>query len=301
MSATAGKPNPWTGRPRFGLPQPTASAVRLFCFTPAGGGPTMYTQHAWAELPPSIEVMPVLLPGRAQRLAEPPLDSVEAMAAGALRGLRPMLDERPYALFGHSLGASVALEFARLVAAEGGVAQPLHLIVSARLPQGSLKPASVGGGRLLSEIADDREFITAIHGKYGTLQMVLDNPELMEMVLPMMRADFRAAETYALAPLESPLPVRAPSLSLPPSLPPSLPLSPPLSCYRAVSSRARLSAALLALPGPWLRVHCHSSYRLVGCVVADHRYQSQCSAESWTATARSSWRPGRRSRLTFAG
>jgi surfactin synthase thioesterase subunit len=182
----------------------------------------MYTQHAWAELPPSIEVMPVLLPGRAQRLAEPPLDSVEAMAAGALRGLRPMLDERPYALFGHSLGASVALEFARLVAAEGGVAQPLHLIVSARLPQGSLKPASVGGGRLLSEIADDREFITAIHGKYGTLQMVLDNPELMEMVLPMMRADFRAAETYALAPLESPLPVRAPSLSLPPSLPPSL-------------------------------------------------------------------------------
>ena len=66
---------------------------------------------------------------------------------------------------------------------------------------------------MLSEIADDREFITAIHGKYGTLQMVLDNPELMEMVLPMMRADFRAAETYALAPLESPLPVRAPSLS----------------------------------------------------------------------------------------
>lgn len=211
MSATAGKPNPWTGRPRFGLPQPTASAVRLFCFTPAGGGPTMYTQHAWAELPPSIELMPVLLPGRAQRLAESPLDSVEAMAAGALRGLRPMLDERPYALFGHSLGASVALEFARLVAADGAVAQPVHLIVSARLPQGSLKPVSGGGGRLLSDIADDREFIAAIHGKYGTLQMVLDNPDLMEMVLPMMRADFRAAETYALSPLESPLAVRAPS------------------------------------------------------------------------------------------
>ena len=50
------------------------------------------------------------------------------------------------------------------------------------------------GTARLTAIADDRAFITAIHGKYGTLQMVLDSPELMEMVLPMMRADFGAAE-----------------------------------------------------------------------------------------------------------
>lgn len=212
MSATAGRPNPWIGRPRFGLPQPTDSAVRLFCFTPAGAGPTTYTQNAWAELPPSIEIMPVLLPGRAQRLAESPLRSVEEMAAGALKGLRSMLAERPYALFGHSLGASVALEFARLIAAEASVPQPVHLIVSARLPHGSLKGAAdTGGASLVSGIADDREFVAAIHGKYGTLQMVLDNPELMEMVLPMMRADFGAAEAYTLVPLASPLTVRIPA------------------------------------------------------------------------------------------
>ena len=190
MSAAA-KANPWTGRPRFGLPQPSADALRLFCFTPAGSGPTTYTQNGWAELPPSIEVMPVLLPGRAQRIGEPALRSVEEMASGAFAALRPMLAERPYALFGHSLGASVALEFARLVAAEAaaGLPQPKHFIASARLPAGS--PTA---GPRLTAIADDRAFITAIHGKYGTLQMVLDSPELMEMVLPMMRADFGAAE-----------------------------------------------------------------------------------------------------------
>ena len=222
-ATAAGRPNLWSGRPRFGLPAPAADAVRLFCFTPAGAGPTTYTQAAWATLPPSIEILPVLLPGRAQRLAEPPLQSVEAMAEGALEGLRPMLAERPYALFGHSLGASVALEFARLVATDGSVPQPVHLIVSARLPQGSLKAAtSSGDSRTLSEIVDDREFIAAIHGKYGTLQMVLDNPDLMEMVLPMMRADFRAAEAYVLAPLASPLPVRMLRHLSPPFLSPSL-------------------------------------------------------------------------------
>ena len=96
-----------------------------------------------------------------------------------------------------------------MVATEPTTPQPVHLIVSARLPQGSLKVATDGVPcRLLSDIRDDREFVSAIHGKYGTLQMVLDNPDLMEMVLPMMRADFRAAEAYSLVPLASPLMVR---------------------------------------------------------------------------------------------
>jgi hypothetical protein len=78
MAQRGGPPatSPWIGRPRFGLPPPAADAVRLFCFTPAGSGPTTYTQNAWAELPSSIELMPILLPGRAQRLGEPPLRTV---------------------------------------------------------------------------------------------------------------------------------------------------------------------------------------------------------------------------------
>ena len=94
--------NKWIGRPKFGLPAPSPDATRLLCFTPAGCGPTTYTQHGWASLPASIEVAPVLLPGRAQRLGEAPLRTVAEMAAGAAQALAPLLGERPYAVFGHS-------------------------------------------------------------------------------------------------------------------------------------------------------------------------------------------------------
>jgi surfactin synthase thioesterase subunit len=149
------------------------------------------SDNGWKSLPGDIELAPVLLPGRGARLMEPPLCSVEAIAAAVLEGLRPLLAGRPYALLGHSLGASVASELARLISAEPHTPQPRHVFVSARHPF----PPSLGAAAM-HRIADNLAFVQAVHEKYQTLQMVLEHAELREMVLPMLRADFEAAESW---------------------------------------------------------------------------------------------------------
>jgi surfactin synthase thioesterase subunit len=193
--------NKWISRPKFGLPAPTADAVRLFCFTPAGAGPTTYTQNGWSNLPASVELAPVILPGRGQRFCEPVLKSVAEMAAAVFEGLRPILAGRPYALYGHSLGSLVAFEFARLVAAAGAPA-PVHIFLAAKGAPLTLDPATH-----LSTISDDMAFVKAVQEKYQSesMQMVIDSPDLMEMVMPMMRGDFSAAELYTV-PAAEPVP-----------------------------------------------------------------------------------------------
>eukprot|EP01048_Picozoa_sp_COSAG05_P022014 COSAG05_NODE_4245_length_1606_cov_18.880557_2_plen_250_part_00 len=190
--------NRWVARPKYGLPPPVVGAVRLFCFTPAGAGPTVYSSNSWTKLPPSIELAPVLLPGRAQRFTEEALRTVEEIAAQALDGLRPALAERPYALYGHSLGSCVALEFARLVAASADLPQPVHVFLAAK--GAPLTPSS----NPMASIPGDMDFVRAVQAKYESqaMQMVIDNPDLMEMVLPMMRADFGAAESYVVGTAE---------------------------------------------------------------------------------------------------
>ena len=192
--------NRWVARPKFGLPAPSAGAVRLFCFTPAGAGPTVYTSNSWAKLPPSIELAPVLLPGRAQRFGEQPLKTVAAIAQQAFEGLRPALGERPYALYGHSLGSCVALEFARLIVA-AGLPRPIHVFLAAK---GA--PLATNADPMAS-IPGDLDFVKAVQVKYQSeaMQMVIDNPDLMEMVIPMMRADFGAAESYVVTAAAQPL------------------------------------------------------------------------------------------------
>jgi len=106
----------------------------------------------------------------------------------------------------------VALEFVRLIAAQPALPQPTHLFVSARRPGGSVPPGggaeqAAAAGGTLTAIDDDVEFVRAVHARYGgeTLQMVLDNAELREMVVPMMRADFAAAEGYRMDPSAAPI------------------------------------------------------------------------------------------------
>ncbi len=164
------------------------AAIRLFCLPHAGAGTAMF--YGWKRfLPAWVEICPILLPGREARLAEDPwTDSRELIAAmtDALRGHLGL----PYAIFGHSMGALLAFELAQSLRA-AGQRPPEHLFVSGRMaPQ--LDP----GSRSLHTLPQDR-FIEAIDARYGGLpQEILANQELLEIYLPILRADLQLLETH---------------------------------------------------------------------------------------------------------
>jgi surfactin synthase thioesterase subunit len=184
MATPARSGDPWIVRPR---PNPAAS-LRLFCFPYAGLGASVF--RPWQALfPPSIELVPMQPPGREGRFSEKAFLDLSSLADAASTAMLPLLD-MPFAFFGHSLGALVSFEVARRLRRQGQPL-PLHLFASAhRAPQlPNPHPELRGLG--------DREFIDQVCRQYGGIpQAVLDAPELVELMLPCMRADFSVFETY---------------------------------------------------------------------------------------------------------
>lgn len=177
----------WVLRPR-----PVARArYRLFCFPYAGVGPSAY--RPWLDaLPGDLEARLVQLPGREGRWREAPLTRIDEIAPAVAAALRPELD-LPFAFYGHSLGALVAFEVARRLRALGAPA-PAHLFVAAHRGPHLPNPHPE-----MRHLADDA-FVTELRRRYdGIPQAVLDNPELLELMLPSLRADFHAYETYTYA------------------------------------------------------------------------------------------------------
>ena len=190
-------PRPWIVRPR---PSP-AARLRIYCFPYAGGGASAF--RTWPDdLPPEVEVCAVQLPGRESRFREAAFSDLRATAAAASEVLSPTLAE-PFALFGHSLGSWLAFEFARSLAAMGRV--PAHLFVSGR--RGPRLPERFPPLHTLP----DQEFVEGINSRYGGMAPeVLQNRELLKLLLPSLRADVRAVETYTYVPapkLECPISV----------------------------------------------------------------------------------------------
>lgn len=162
----------------FGSPHPGPEAeVLLFCLPYAGGGALAYRR--WPVLlAPGVGVEPVLLPGRERRIGEPAAVDPAALADAVQRRA-----DRPFAIYGHSMGARLGFELTVELRARGA-ALPLRLAVGAARPPDEFDPL-LG----IVELPDD-DFVEELVALGGTSDEVLAHPELRELLLPALRADF---------------------------------------------------------------------------------------------------------------
>jgi surfactin synthase thioesterase subunit len=164
--------------------------VPLFCFPHAGGAASYF--HPWsAPLAPGIEVLAVQYPGREDRAMEPGVTNIPDLADQIHAALRPSLSGT-FAFFGHSMGAILAFEVARRIARDEGRG-PAHLFVSGRAapPRHHHQNLHRAGNPAL---------IAELRSLGGTDPRILQDGEVLELILPTMRADYTASETYRFEP-----------------------------------------------------------------------------------------------------
>jgi medium-chain acyl-[acyl-carrier-protein] hydrolase len=169
-------------------PQNPRAPLRLFCFPHSGAG--AYIFRAWLpSFPAHIEVCPVRLPGRENRIDEPLIADMPALVRATAAGLRPYLD-RPFAFFGHSMGALLSFELARFLRRHYRLSAVRLFVSGHGAPH---LPAADPPCHALPEA----EFVAKLRELHGTPDEVLDNLELRALILPIVRADFAVCETYA--------------------------------------------------------------------------------------------------------
>jgi surfactin synthase thioesterase subunit len=185
MSQTSSDDNLWCRRYRPAK-EPTA---RLVCLPHAGGSAPFFRPVAMA-LDPAIDVVSVQYPGRQDRRAEKPISSM-AELADRLHGVLSRQPALPLALFGHSMGAVLAFELARLFEAAGTA--PATLVVSGRRAPSTHRDEAV-------HLLDDEGILNELRRMDGTAVLILNDEDMMRAALPALRADYLATETYQCAP-----------------------------------------------------------------------------------------------------
>lgn len=160
--------------------------MQLVCFPHVGGSAAFYGKMA-AALCPKVDVLAVQYPGRLDRRRENPLESVAELADQITTALAAWRD-RPLALFGHSLGAVIAFEVARRL--ERDDQPPVAMFASARRAPSRVRSES-------AHLLDDDALIREVRALGGTDPRVFDDDELIALALPVIRADYRAIETYS--------------------------------------------------------------------------------------------------------
>lgn len=172
-------------------PKPEAR-LRLFCLPYAGGGASIF--QSWRQqLPPGVELCAIQLPGRENRVSEAAFTRAEPLVATLAEELRPLLD-KPFALFGHSMGARIGFELARRFENDG--IDAAHLFASA-----GVAPQLPRDKKPIHEL-EDREFAEELRRLNSVPEAVLENTELREIFFPVLRADFAIVETYRHTPGE---------------------------------------------------------------------------------------------------
>lgn len=162
-----------------------AAPLRLFCFHHAGGTPSVYRD--WNEhLEANVEIVLVLKPGRGVRKDEPAFTRIKPLVDNLVEAIAPNLD-RPFAFFGHSMGALVSFELARTLAARGMPA-PIHLFAS------GCRPPSMHGRDSTHQLPSAR--LIKVVRELGSAPPELETTDFIRPRLPLLRADLAVCETY---------------------------------------------------------------------------------------------------------
>ncbi|MFJ4622044.1 thioesterase II family protein [Streptomyces sp. NPDC088812] len=168
-----------------------APRARLVCL-PHGGGTAAFFRP-WVEvLPADVELVAVQYPGRHDRLTEGCVTSMDAMADAVTAAIEPVLD-RPFALFGHSMGATIGYEV--VLRLEAQQVPPVRLFAS-----GQRAPRARRAAEPQLHLVDDAAMLAGVGAFGGMYETLLADPDLAEFILPSLRGDLRLMETYAPAP-----------------------------------------------------------------------------------------------------
>lgn len=181
MAAVSGSSSAWLRR----FHPADNAANRLVCFPHAGGSATFYFPVSQA-MTPSVDVLAIQYPGRQDRRTEPCVESIGELADLVVKELESV-DDAPLTFFGHSMGALVAFEVARRMERDG--TGPTKVFVSGRRAPTTYRDERV-------HLLEDEKLIAEIKALSGTDPEVLGNEELLRMVLPAVRKDYKAVETY---------------------------------------------------------------------------------------------------------
>lgn len=159
--------------------------IRVVCFPHAGGSASYYFPVSRA-LSVDCDVLSIQYPGRQDRRSEAPLNSIAKLADGAAAAVSLWTDQ-PLLLFGHSLGATLAYE----------VAQRLRSSADIRMvfASGRRAPSRQRANQLVHQQSEQR-LLETLHQMNGTAPLLLQDPEMVSALLPALRSDYRAAETY---------------------------------------------------------------------------------------------------------
>ena len=178
------KTTPWVCGGRI----TSKARCRLFCLPHSGSGASQFA--SWQKLlPPVLDICPIQLPGRENRLREAPLTQIHRIAEILAAELKPYLD-RPYILYGYSTGALIAFELARQLRRQKA-APAVSLFTLAR-PAAHLAQTKSPLRQL-----PDETFLRELSRRFnGMSPVILQDRELMELLLPTLRADITALETY---------------------------------------------------------------------------------------------------------
>jgi surfactin synthase thioesterase subunit len=157
----------------------------------AGAGAAAY--RSWfGHVAPTTQVHAVRLPGRENRTVEAPFESIDDAVDDLLPGVLALTDA-PYCIFGYSMGAVLGFELVRRLSRES-TRPPALLIV------GGAEAAHLPRRHPLVHDLEDEQFISTLRALGGTAPEIFEEPELLELLVPMVRADFKMLETYEYRP-----------------------------------------------------------------------------------------------------